>query len=150
VILWPDILAIAGVRLDRAGKMAESQSPSVVVMAVVLLTLVMSRVTAQDDAGADMDMESMMGGDVGEVDEKNPAQEQQVVEKTFLEESTLAFKQLGVIFGVAFMVGFGFMAMVGIETLCEKAGEKYQAVTGKPREPEKDPAALVGTFSRYK
>ena len=48
------------------------------------------------------------------------------------------------------MVGFGFMAMVGIETLCEKAGEKYQAVTGKPREPEKDPAALVGTFSRYK
>ena len=79
--------------------MAESQSPSVVVMAVVILTLVMSRVTAQDDAGADMDMESMMGGDVGGVDEKNPAQEQQMVEKTFLEESMLAFKQLGAIFG---------------------------------------------------
>merc|ERR1712123_112628 len=135
---------------DREGNMTESQSASVVMIAVVLLTLVMSRVTAQDDAGADMDMESMMGGDVGEVDEKNPAQEQQVVEKTFLEESVLAFKQLGVIFGVAFMVGFGFMAMVGIETLCEKMGEKYQKVTGKQQEPDKDPASLVGTFSRYK
>jgi len=134
--------------------MAQSQSYGLVMMALVLLTLVMSRVTAQDDAGADMDMESMMGGDVGEVDEKNPAQAQQVVEKTFLEESVLAFKQLGVIFvsGVAFMVGFGFMAMVGIETLCEKMGEKYEKVTGKPREQieEKDPASLVGTFSRYK
>ena len=79
--------------------MAQSQSSGLVMMALVILTLVMSRVTAQDDAGADMDMESMMGGDVGGVDEKNPAQEQQVVEKTFLEESTLAFKQLGVIFG---------------------------------------------------
>ena len=79
--------------------MTESQSSGIVMMALVILTLVISRVTAQDDAGADMDMESMMGGDVGEVDEKNPAQDQQVVEKTFLEESTLAFKQLGVIFG---------------------------------------------------
>ena len=48
------------------------------------------------------------------------------------------------------MVGFLFMAMVGLEKLFEKMGEKYQEVTGKSKEPEKDPASLVGTFSRYK
>ena len=70
----------------------------------------------------------------------------------FLSNSPLKFSKLYTFLfsGVAFMVGFGFMAMVGIETLCEKMGEKYEKVTGKPREPEKDPASLVGTFSRYK
>jgi hypothetical protein len=48
------------------------------------------------------------------------------------------------------MVGFLFMAMVAFEKLWEKMEEKYQEVTGKPQEPEKDPASLVGTFSRYK
>jgi hypothetical protein len=48
------------------------------------------------------------------------------------------------------MVGFLFMAMVGLEKLWEKMEEKYQEVTGKAQEPEKDPASLVGTFSRYK
>ena len=52
--------------------------------------------------------------------------------------------------GVAFMVGSLFMLMVGVEVLWGMAEEKYQEVTGKPQEPEKDPAALVGTFSRYK
>ena len=52
--------------------------------------------------------------------------------------------------GVAFMVGFLFMLMVGVEILWEKAQEKYQEVTGKPQQEEKDPASLVGTFSRYK
>ena len=48
------------------------------------------------------------------------------------------------------MVGSLFMLMVGVEILWGMAEEKYQEVTGKPQEPEKDPAALVGTFSRYK
>ena len=45
------------------------------------------------------------------------------------------------------MVGSLFMLMVGVEILWGKVEEKYQEVTGKPQEPEKDPAALVGTLN---
>jgi len=104
-----------------------------------------------DDAGgADLDLESMMGQDGGAMNSKGSASLKPYKEKTFLEESTLALQQLGVIIGVAFMVGFLFMLMVGVEILWEKAQEKYQEVTGKPQQEEKDPASLVGTFSRYK
>ena len=50
------------------------------------------------------------------------------------------------------MVFMGFLVMVGVEKAWDKLGEKYQQVTGKkqPELEEKDPASLVGTFSRYK
>ena len=70
-------------------------------MTFMIVTLLISIVTAQDgmdDAGADMDLESMMGGDTGEMDQ-NPALVKQVVEKSFLEETTLALQQLGLIIG---------------------------------------------------
>merc|ERR1719233_2560064 len=92
----------------------------------------------------------MTGGDGGGPDPKNAALSKNTVEKSFSEESVLALKQLGVIIGVCFMVGSLFMLMVGVEILWGKVEEKYQEVTGKQEEPEKDPAALVGTFSRYR
>jgi hypothetical protein len=70
-------------------------------MTFMIVTLLISIVTAQDgmdDAGADMDLESMMGGDTAGMDE-NPALVKQVVEKSFLEETTLALQQLGLIIG---------------------------------------------------
>jgi hypothetical protein len=56
--------------------------------------------------------------------------------------------------GVAFMVGGMFMAMVGLEILCDKIVDKYHEVFKKPKPiPDVErlhPAELVGTFSRYK
>ena len=52
--------------------------------------------------------------------------------------------------GVCFMVGSLFMVMVGVEILWGKVEEKYQKLTKKTKQQEKDPASLVGTFSRYK
>lgn len=56
--------------------------------------------------------------------------------------------------GVAFMVGGLFMAMVGMEILCDKIVDKYREVFKKPKLlPDVErlhPAELVGTFSRYK
>jgi hypothetical protein len=69
----------------------------------VQVILVIGIVTAQDDfgggedAGADMDLESMMGGDSGGMDDKNPSLIKKVV-----EESILALQQLGVIIGENF------------------------------------------------
>ena len=56
--------------------------------------------------------------------------------------------------GVCLMVGAGFMSMVGLEILCDKACDKYRELSKKPK-PLPDierlhPAELVGTFSRYK
>jgi hypothetical protein len=77
-------------------------------MLLVQVIHVIGIVTAQDDfgggedAGADMDLESLMGGDSGGMDDKNPSLFKKVVEKSFLEESTLALQQLGVIIGEDF------------------------------------------------
>ena len=77
-------------------------------MLLVQVILFISIVTAQDDfgggedAGADMDLESMMGGDSGGMDDKNPSLFKTVVEKTFMEETILALQQLGVIVGEDF------------------------------------------------
>lgn len=73
---------------------------------------------------------------------------------THSQQSVLAVIQFGIIVGVCLMVGAGFMSMVGLEILCDKACEKYREFTKKPK-PLPDierlhPAELVGTFSRYK
>eukprot|EP00092_Neocalanus_flemingeri_P076368 GFUD01094715.1.p2 GENE.GFUD01094715.1~~GFUD01094715.1.p2 ORF type:complete len:158 (-),score=51.49 GFUD01094715.1:444-917(-) len=70
------------------------------------------------------------------------------------EQSVKAVLQFGIIVGVCLMVGAGFMSMVGLEILCDKASDKYREFTKKPK-PLPDierlhPAELVGTFSRYK
>ena len=74
-------------------------------IAVLVVTLYICTGAAQDDfgggddAGADMDLESMTGGGGGGVDNKNAALNKNSVEKSFSEESVLALKQLGVIVG---------------------------------------------------
>ena len=77
----------------------------VVTWAMVVVLCVTAGI-AQDDfgggddaGGADMDLESMMGGDSGGANNKNTAQVNPVKEKSFSEESVLALKQLGVIIG---------------------------------------------------
>lgn len=73
---------------------------------------------------------------------------------SFSQQSMRAVLELGIIVGVAFMVGGLFMAMVGMEILCDKLADKYRELFKKPKDlPDVErlhPAELVGTFSRYK
>ena len=52
------------------------------------------------------------------------------------------------------MVGVLFMAMVGMEIMCDRMADKYREFFKKPKQvPDVErlhPAELVGTFSRYK
>jgi len=74
--------------------------------------------------------------------------------KTIGEQTMLAALELGIIVGVALMVGLGFMAMVGMEILVDKIIDEYRRLLKKPKPlPDVErlhPAELVGKFSRYK
>ena len=48
------------------------------------------------------------------------------------------------------MVATLFLALVMVEKMWRKLVENYQACRGGIVEQEEDPAALVGTFKRYK
>ena len=67
------------------------------------------------------------------------------------EQTVLAAQQLGIIVGVALLVGGGFMLMVQIELSIIWVVEKCSKLFGKQtvKDPE-DQAALVGSFKRYK
>ena len=53
--------------------------------------------------------------------------------------------------GVALLCGVLFMLMVGFELMCEAIKEKLSNMIGRKKVLEvSDPAALVGTFKRYK
>ena len=56
-----------------------------------------------------------------------------------------------IIVGVCLLVGGGFMLMVGVELSIIWLSEKCSKMLGKQivKDPE-DPAALVGSFKRYK
>ena len=67
------------------------------------------------------------------------------------EQTILAAQQLGIIVGVALLVGGGFMLMVGLEIGAGWALDKIYKLCGKKiQENPEDPAALVGSFKRYK
>ncbi len=53
--------------------------------------------------------------------------------------------------GVALLCGILFFMLIGFEKMCDCVKDKLVNVFGKEKilEPE-DPAALVGTFKRYK
>ena len=72
-------------------------------------------------------------------------------ELTTWEQTILAAQQLGIIVGVALLVGGGFMLMVWIELSIIWVVEKCSKRFGKQivKDPE-DPAALVGSYKRYK
>merc|ERR1711997_531121 len=67
------------------------------------------------------------------------------------EQSILAIQQFAVLVGVALMVGILFMLNIGLDLLMDWVSEKVTDLFCKKRvqDPE-NPAALVGTFKRYK
>lgn len=70
---------------------------------------------------------------------------------TYYQMSELAAKQFAVIVGVALLAGGLYMLMIGIDMLTEKLEDVWYTYCGKKKvkDPE-DPAALVGSFKRYK
>ena len=70
---------------------------------------------------------------------------------TLGQQTVLAVQQLSVIVGVALLVGSMFMLMIWLEMLMDRLEEKCKKVLGHQKEvPDVDPAALVGSFKRYK
>jgi len=65
-------------------------------------------------------------------------------------QSIVAVQELGMIIGVAFLVGILFMLMIYLEKLRTAVFDKMSEWCGKKKKDEEDPAALVGTFKRYK
>merc|ERR1712098_468199 len=69
---------------------------------------------------------------------------------TQIQQTTRALQQLGVILSAAFLVSFLFMVMMAVEKTWEQLMKNYENCEGKGQRQEDDPAALVGTFKRYK
>jgi len=113
---------------------------------MVLATVVMGQDGMEDMTDMDSMMAAPSGGDGG----GGGATHKKEKELTVIQQTTLALQQLGIVIGVAFMVAFLFMVMIGIEKLWEKMEENWQSMRGKAPPKEVDPASLVGTFSRYK
>ena len=65
-------------------------------MMIVFLFMVLTA-DGQDDAGADLDMEAMAGGDDG--DDEDGALEELPEEKSMLEQTSLAIQQFSIIIG---------------------------------------------------
>ena len=69
------------------------------------------------------------------------------------EQSVLALQQLAVVVGVALLVGSCFMLMIGLELGLSWLEDRCSSFCGgrkKSQEEVVDPAALVGSFKRYK
>ncbi len=67
-------------------------------------------------------------------------------------QTLLALQELGIVIGVAIMVGFIFLLMVFMEKLFNGVVSKYHKRFGSRQTEiaDEDPAKLVGTFKRYK
>lgn len=67
-------------------------------------------------------------------------------------ETLSAMQQLGIVLAVGLLVGIIFFAMVTMETMMVRVSEFCQKKFCRKDQPdeEEDPAALVGTFKRYK
>lgn len=66
-------------------------------------------------------------------------------------QTLLALQELGIVIAVAFMVGGIFMLMIFLEKIWDSVMTVYQKKFGGYKEDDvEDPAALVGTFKRYK
>jgi len=115
-----------------------------VVAAVMLVTV---EVMGQDDMMDDLEsMNPPPGSEMGgETQNKG-----KIKQLSAIQQTSLALQQLGIVVGVAFMVAFLFLVMIGLEKLWDKMEASYQTMMGKPPAPDLDPAAMVGTFSRYK
>ena len=68
-------------------------------------------------------------------------------------QTLLALQELGIVLGVAFMVASIFLLMIMAEKMMLSLLKKYRVSFGGKNgdeDVEADPAALVGTFKRYK
>ena len=108
----------------------------------ILAVHTMDDIPAEEDAG---------GGDVAAPAAGAAAGPVFPLKKSVWDQTVLAAQQLGIIVGVALLVGGGFMLMVGIELSMIWVVEKCSQLLGTQtvKDPE-DPAALVGSFKRYK
>ena len=71
--------------------------------------------------------------------------------KSISEQTHAALLQFGVLVAVSLLVGVLFFVNIGIELLLDKIFEKLSKLFGsRHKDEEIDPAALVGTFKRYK
>eukprot|EP00096_Caligus_rogercresseyi_P006237 TRINITY_DN22539_c0_g1_i1.p1 TRINITY_DN22539_c0_g1~~TRINITY_DN22539_c0_g1_i1.p1 ORF type:complete len:121 (-),score=44.75 TRINITY_DN22539_c0_g1_i1:460-822(-) len=113
-----------------------------------------------DDAGAGddmgMDMDSLGLGSDGDdsnllingVDEFGNANSSENLQL----QTLFALQELGIVIGVAFMVGLIFLVMISLEKVCDEVSIQYRRRwgAGEKNADVEDPAALVGTFKRYK
>ena len=54
------------------------------------------------------------------------------------------------VIGVAFLVGILFLLMIYVEKAWTSTTDRLHDMCGRKPKDEEDPAALVGTFKRYK
>ena len=59
-------------------------------------------------------------------------------------------QELGMVIGVAFLVGILFLLMIYVEKAWTSTTDRLHDMCGRKPKDEEDPAALVGTFKRYK
>lgn len=71
---------------------------------------------------------------------------------TLLEETTLAIQQFSIVIGVALMCALLFFLMIAVDRFLDWLNEKWNTHFGgdKVDDDPEDPAALVGSFKRYK
>ena len=119
-----------------------------------------SLIFQSDDFGGDdgggggdlLDMESMMGpSGVGGGSDGNGLGMSSNKAANLRIQTLLAIQEFGIVLAVACMVGCIFFLMISIEKLFDNMVELYQKRFGDYKEEDiEDPAALVGTFKRYK
>merc|ERR1719195_1159846 len=115
---------------------------------LLLVVLVVDTVLCQDDAGADLDLESMSVGQEGP--EAGAATPVLVEERTLWQQTQRAAMQFSVIAGVCFMVGLAFGLMIVVEESLSRLWTVVERRLGRHQEAELSPAQMVGSFSRYK
>jgi hypothetical protein len=69
----------------------------VVIVMMLMLMFIVLTVDGQDDMGADLDMESMAGGDA---DSNAIAEDDVEKEKSLIEQTSLAIQQFSIIIGM--------------------------------------------------
>jgi len=136
-------------------KLLRRRQIPLLLLSVLIIQLLSGKVTvvAQDDGGAELDDSSLGldGGDGGmEESEDGEVGTETFVTLTYVQQTAQAVQQMAVVIGVVFLVGFLFMGMIAIEKMWEFVETKYNEHFGIVEEDEEDPAALVGTFKRYK
>jgi len=102
----------------------------------------------EDMGDLEMDLESMIGGGGGVSGGEKTSQPTAEV-LSVMEQSSRALQQMGLILMIAFMVSVLFMLLMATEIVYQEVTDWFSRRKEKSQE-EKNPADLVGTFSRYK